>query len=89
MIFPISISKDTISELTDLSGIYVEGEALINAKDYGIPQNRNRTFMVSILGSYELKSSYKLAGDTSGDGEINALDLLQVQKNILGSYEIK
>lgn len=25
----------------------------LNAKDYGIPQNRNRTFMVSILGSYE------------------------------------
>ena len=25
----------------------------LNAKDFGIPQNRNRTFMVSILGSYE------------------------------------
>lgn len=25
----------------------------LNAKDYGIPQNRNRAFMVSILGSYE------------------------------------
>ena len=25
---------------------------LINAKDYGIPQNRNRCFMVSILGDY-------------------------------------
>jgi DNA (cytosine-5)-methyltransferase 1 len=25
----------------------------LNAKDYGIPQNRNRTFMVSILGDYE------------------------------------
>ena len=24
----------------------------LNAKDYGIPQNRNRTFMVSILGDY-------------------------------------
>lgn len=28
---------------------YVE---LLNAKDYGIPQNRNRCFMVSILGDY-------------------------------------
>ncbi len=27
-------------------------------------------------------------GDTSGDGEINALDLLQVQKNILGTYTL-
>lgn len=25
---------------------------LLNAKDYGIPQNRNRCFMVSILGEY-------------------------------------
>lgn len=25
---------------------------LLNAKDYGIPQNRNRCFMVSILGKY-------------------------------------
>lgn len=25
---------------------------LLNAKDYGIPQNRNRCFMVSILGQY-------------------------------------
>lgn len=28
---------------------YVE---LLNAKNYGIPQNRNRCFMVSILGDY-------------------------------------
>ena len=28
---------------------YVE---LLNAKDYGIPQNRNRCFMVSLLGEY-------------------------------------
>jgi DNA (cytosine-5)-methyltransferase 1 len=24
----------------------------LNAKDYGIPQNRNRTFMISVLGDY-------------------------------------
>jgi DNA (cytosine-5)-methyltransferase 1 len=28
---------------------------LLNAKDYGIPQNRNRCFMVSILGDYYYK----------------------------------
>ena len=27
-------------------------------------------------------------GDTSGDGKINALDLAQVQKNILGTYKL-
>lgn len=26
--------------------------ALLNAKDYGVPQNRNRCFMVSVLGDY-------------------------------------
>ena len=29
-----------------------------------------------------------IKGDTSGDGIINALDLLQVQKNILGTYNL-
>lgn len=35
---------------------------LLNAKDYGIPQNRNRCFMVSILGdyNYEFPKSIKL-----------------------------
>ena len=30
-----------------------------------------------------------IKGDTSGDGVINALDLLQVQKSILGTYNLK
>ncbi len=40
-----------ISFLTNLgySNIWQD----LNAKDYGIPQNRNRTFMVSILGDYD------------------------------------
>lgn len=29
-----------------------------------------------------------IKGDTSGDGVVNALDLLQVQKNILGTYNL-
>jgi beta-N-acetylglucosaminidase len=32
--------------------------------------------------------SIVIKGDTSGDGVINALDLLQVQKNILGTYSL-
>ena len=30
-----------------------------------------------------------IKGDTSGDGKIDALDLLQVQKNILGTYNLE
>ncbi len=30
-----------------------------------------------------------IKGDTSGDGIINALDLLQIQKSILGQYQLK
>ena len=42
---------------------YVE---ILNAKNYGIPQNRRRCFMVSILGDYaynfpiKLKREYRL-----------------------------
>lgn len=32
--------------------------------------------------------SVEIPGDTSGDGVINALDLLQIQKNILGTYNL-
>ncbi len=35
-----------------------------------------------------MNDAQKLGADPSGDGVINALDLLQVQKNILGSYKI-
>lgn len=33
---------------------------LLNAKDYGIPQNRNRCFMVSILGDYHYEFPKKI-----------------------------
>ena len=39
---------------------YVE---ILNAKDYGIPQNRNRCFMVSILGNYSYKFPMKIKLD--------------------------
>jgi len=35
-----------------------------------------------------MNEAQKLGADTSGDGKINALDLLQVQKSILGTYKI-
>ncbi len=45
---------------------------------------------ITIKNSEETKSfTVVIKGDTSGDGKINALDLLQVQKNILGNYNLK
>ncbi len=37
-------------------------------------------------GSSQSQYTILIKGDTSGDGVVNALDLLQVQKNILGQY---
>ena len=46
-------------------------------------------YQVTITNSSETKTlSVVVYGDTSGDGVINALDLLQVQKNILGTYDL-
>lgn len=41
---------------------YTNYHRIINAKDYGIPQNRKRCFMVSILGewSYSFPKKQKL-----------------------------
>lgn len=39
-------------------------------------------------GSEEKSYTLVVKGDTSGDGAINALDLLQIQKSILGSYKM-
>ena len=56
--------NDWCSQLTKLG--YHNTLAILNAKDYGIPQNRRRCFMVSIYGEYaysmpeEIKLQYKL-----------------------------
>lgn len=54
---PMLISKNHIHNfkkwdnfLTSLG--YKNYTECLNAKDYGIPQNRNRCFMVSVLGDY-------------------------------------
>lgn len=47
-------------------------------------------FVVTITNAIGSTSfTIVVKGDTSGDGVINALDLLQVQKNILGSYTLE
>lgn len=44
---------------------------------------------IKITNGIETKTyTLIVKGDTSGDGAINALDLLQVQKSILGSYKM-
>ena len=46
-------------------------------------------YQIKITNSTETKTlTVLIYGDTSGDGEINALDLLQVQKNILGASSL-
>ena len=46
-------------------------------------------YKVNIKNSSETRTlTVVIYGDTSGDGVINALDLLQVQKNILGTYSL-
>ena len=39
-------------------------------------------------GSSQQEFTLIIKGDTSGDGAINALDLLQIQKSILGLYNL-
>lgn len=41
--------EDWIADLTNLG--YTSSYQILNAKDYGIPQSRNRCFMVSVLGN--------------------------------------
>lgn len=38
---------------------YSNYHELLNAKDYGIPQNRNRCFMISLLGDYNYRFPHK------------------------------
>jgi len=46
-------------------------------------------FKVSVNNSLKEETlTIVINGDTSGDGVVNALDLLQVQKNILGTYTL-
>jgi beta-N-acetylglucosaminidase len=46
-------------------------------------------FKVSVANSTSSEElNVVISGDTSGDGEITALDLLQIQKNLLGTYSL-
>lgn len=81
-ILPISISKDTIYELDDSSGIYVEGEALINAKDYAKRKiEETLKFDEHIISEKVLKYS-------ANSNTIYIDIFYKIYKNITGTKEI-
>lgn len=51
--------KKILNELANLG--YSNYWEDLNAKDYGIPQNRNRCFMISILGKYSYSFPHKIS----------------------------
>lgn len=73
--------KDWISRLEDLG--YNSYYQTINAKNCGIPQNRNRIFCISILADIDTKEfDFPKPFDTG----IRLKDLLETDENILEKY---
>ena len=81
-ILPISISKDTIYELKSYSGIYVEGEAVINAKDYA------RRKIEETLKNDEYIISEKVLKYSTNSNTIYIDMFYKIYKNITGTKEI-
>ncbi len=70
-----SVGGKATVKITDSKGNDKAGKVVATG-DKVIINNQSETETLEIV----------IKGDTSGDGVINALDLLQVQKNILGTY---
>lgn len=72
---------------------YKSKYALLNAKDYGIPQNRERCFMVSVLGDYfyefPAKKPLKLRLKDMLEGKALNCDLSEKMKRYINSYDEK
>ena len=69
----------------------VGGEAtVVNSKDANVTSGVVGTgFKITVKNaSSSITYTIVIKGDTSGDGIINAQDLLQIQKNILGNYNL-
>lgn len=76
---------------SNLESIAGAGNVLIkNSKDVLVTDGYIGTgFKITINNSEKSETlTVVIIGDTSGDGLINALDLLQVQKSILGTYSL-
>lgn len=87
----ILLNTDVSKIKNDLES--VAGNATVNIKDAndnikesGIACTGDKVIINNQSSTETLQIIIK--GDTSGDGVINALDLLQVQKNILGTYTL-
>ncbi|MFI3260994.1 MAG: dockerin type I domain-containing protein [bacterium] len=77
-----------LSQITAIAG---EGNVVIMDSDSKVVTTgvMKTGYQVKITNSTDSKTlSVIIYGDTSGDGVVNALDLLQVQKNILGTYTL-
>ena len=81
-LLPISISKDTIYEFEDSSGIYTEGEAVINAKVYG------RKKIEETLKDDEYIISEKVLKYNVNSNTIYMDIFYKIYKNITGTKEI-
>lgn len=81
-ILPISISKDTIYEQSSITGIYTEGEALLNARDYG------REKIEETLDEDEYIISDKVLKYSVNSNTIYMDVFYKIYKNITGTKEI-
>ncbi len=87
-----------ISPETEVKTVKSTIESIAGAQSVVIKDNKNNIVNDGFIGTgFQVEVSNNettenlvvlIKGDTSGDGKINALDLLQVQKNILGSYNL-
>ena len=87
----IEIESTVQSFKSSLESVAGSGNIKIfNSKDNLVTDGIVGTgYKVTIKSNSEEKTfTLIINGDTSGDGKINALDLLQVQKNILGTYTL-
>ena len=87
-----------ISPNTNISTVKANLEAIAGSGNVTIKNAKGSTvtsgtistgYQITIINSSETRTlTVVVDGDTSGDGVINALDLLQVQKSILGTYTL-
>ena len=87
-----------ISPNTNISTVKANLEAIAGSGNVTIKNAKGSTvtsgtistgYQITIINSSETRTlTVVVYGDTSGDGVINALDLLQVQKSILGTYTL-
>ena len=73
-----SVSGNNSVKITDNDGNEITSGTLSTGNKVLISNGKTVETLIVII-----------KGDTSGDGVVNALDLLQVQKNILGTYNLK